>query len=104
MSKHTDFTRLGGTAQPASRRRAEARAALFSEAAETIPTENRPTENGWLVLECSSCESRTRVGLCGILRAMVPSVHLPLLKAHHPSLMRCPRCRHHRWMSVSLAL
>ncbi|WP_106848007.1 hypothetical protein [Blastococcus sp. Marseille-P5729] len=123
MTRHTDFTRLGGTSQPAQRRRRDARAALFSETAASepdgppagvlqvddangvaAPSGPRTGDDGWFLLSCSSCRTQTRMGLLGIMCAAVPSLHLPLLKWRYPSLMRCPDCRRHRWVSVSLAL
>lgn len=119
MAKHTDFSRLGGTERPAPKRRNDARAALFTDAAPAPAPEaaspaagtsaaggdrDRERGSGWFVLDCSSCGERTHVGLLGIAWAATPSLHLPLLRRHHPSFMRCPSCNRHRWVTVSIDL
>lgn len=67
------------------------KAALYSTAV------RRP---GTLVLECSSCHGRTRVGYLDFARR-----HLPLWLwapwRHHSRLMACPACGRRTWLAAS---
>ena len=106
MARHTDFTRLRGSAQP-SPRRGGPRNALFSEydgKLRVVPDESEETATDVagpaFVLDCSECGAKSRVGLIGVMLAATPSLHLPLVKRDYPSFMRCPRCQAHRWVSI----
>jgi hypothetical protein len=52
------------------------------------------------VLECSGCDQRSSATLPRAIMQCVPGLHLPWVKRRHGSYMRCPACRHYRWMSV----
>ncbi len=68
------------------------RAALFSTGAH-VP--------GTVVVECSRCDSRTRIGMGDLLvRLASLSVYLPLLRRNHPHRMRCPGCHHTAWCRI----
>lgn len=70
---------------------ASGKAALFSTAI------RRP---GTLVVECSSCHGRSRVGYLDFARR-----HLPLWLwapwRHHSRLMTCPACGRRTWLAAS---
>lgn len=76
-------------------RRGEAprgRDALFST--------GRP-QAGTVLVECSRCSTRTRVGLADIaVRLASFSVYLPLLRPKHPHRIRCPHCDKASWCRV----
>ena len=121
MAKHTDFGRIGG-GSPAPKRRRDARAALFTDplpheadpGAEPVDLEADPApdtannrgalDEGWFVMECSACHTRSRMGAFGLVVASLPSLYLPFLKQDYPSLMRCPSCRSHQWVRVRVDL
>lgn len=70
--------------------RPDGKQALFSTAV------RRP---GTVVVECSSCRGRTRIGILDLARAAWPvSLWLPWRR---PSRwLRCPACRRRRWVTV----
>jgi predicted RNA-binding Zn-ribbon protein involved in translation (DUF1610 family) len=74
---------------------AEGKRALFS----SVPTPVTP-QAGAVVVECSSCGEETPLTLGRLVRASVPSLHLPLLRKDHPSWLRCPACGRRTWVSV----
>ena len=51
---------------------------------------------------CSRCRRTSTVGLGRAVRVLTPSVHLPLLRGGHPSLLRCPACGKISWVRLSL--
>ena len=68
---------------------ADGRRALFStEAPVPVP--------GSVLLTCSRCSQTSVLSLRQAARALVPSVHLPLIK-RFPSLLRCPACGRPSW-------
>lgn len=68
------------------------RAALFSSG---------PRQPGTVVVECSRCETRTRVGLGNLaVRLASFSLYLPLLKGSHPHRMKCPGCHELTWCRI----
>ena len=75
---------------------AEGSRALFS------PTDARPAA-GSVTVDCSSCGARSSLTPSQAVRAMMPSVHLPLLR-RHASLIRCPACGRLTWCRVRLRL
>ena len=75
---------------------AEGKRALFS------PTEARPVA-GSVTVDCSGCGARSSLTPSQALRAMLPSLHLPLLR-RHASLIRCPSCGRRTWCRIRLRL
>jgi uncharacterized protein with PIN domain len=73
---------------------AEGKRALFS------PTDAHPAA-GSVTVDCSSCGARSSLTPSQAIRAMVPSVHLPLVR-RHASLIRCPACGRRAWCRVRL--
>lgn len=68
------------------------RAALFSTG-EHVP--------GTVVVECSGCDSRTRISLGDLLVRLASfSMYLPLLRREHPHRMRCPGCDRTAWCRI----
>lgn len=56
---------------------------------------------GTVVVECSGCETRTRIGFADVaLRLAAFSWYVPLLKRSHPHRIRCPDCRRFRWCRI----
>lgn len=69
----------------------QGRAALFSTSA------RRP---GTVVVECSSCDARTRTTLADLgVRLATFGLFLPTRRGH-PYLLRCPACGQRRWCRV----
>ena len=69
----------------------EGKTALFSSRRRTPAT---------VIVECSRCQLRTRVGLGGLfVRLMTGSVWLPLL-GRYQHWMRCPGCEHRTWCRI----
>lgn len=115
MSKHTDFGRLR-SADAAPRRGARGRAPLFTDVnapadhtATSPPADSRPAAPAarrrtgeWVTLDCSGCGERSHLDLLGWMRASTPSLHLLWWGGDYPSYLRCPACRAHRWVSVSV--
>lgn len=103
----TDFDRIKArSADPAARRRSampaprgdtEGKRALFSQQAPGPA----PIPFGALVLSCSACGATTAMTAMQVLTASVPSLHLPFLRRHYPSWMRCPACARRTWVRVS---
>lgn len=92
--------RIGAAAVPgrvAPIRDSEGRRALFSPIEARLPL-------GGVSMHCSSCGQPSALTVSQALRAMVPSVHLPLLKRAHPSWMRCPSCHRRTWVTLSLRI
>lgn len=75
----------------------EGRRALFSDAAP-------PASLGAITISCSSCRKHTVVSARQALRLALPSLHLPFLRRHHGSWMRCPACGRRTWVSVRVQL
>jgi hypothetical protein len=61
--------------------------------------EQRAPVLGTFVVECSACRRETPVHVADLVRAGIPSIHLPLVK-RYPSLMRCPACGRRTWVRV----
>lgn len=72
--------------------RREGRDALFSTG---------PAEVGTVLVECSACKTRTRVGLGDIaVRLASFSIYLPLLRSQHPHRIKCPSCHDLTWCRI----
>jgi uncharacterized protein with PIN domain len=67
----------------------DGRAALFSAATRTPLT---------LVVECSNCGARSRVGYLDLVRRSLP-VPLWLPWRRHARLARCPACEERSWLA-----
>ncbi len=67
--------------------------ALYSSSEQRAPT------LGTFIVECSACRRETPIGAGDLVRAGIPSVHLPLVK-RYPSFMRCPACGRRTWVRV----
>lgn len=55
-----------------------------------------------LEIICSRCGETTAAGARQALRALAPSLHLPLLRRDHPSFLRCPACERLSWVRLRL--
>lgn len=56
---------------------------------------------GTVLVECSSCRTRTRVSLADIaVRLASFSVYLPLFRPKHPHRIRCPHCDEATWCRI----
>ncbi len=53
---------------------------------------------GAVTVECSACGVESAMTLAQLLRASIPSVHLPILKRRYPSYLRCPACGRRTWV------
>jgi uncharacterized protein with PIN domain len=73
----------------------EGRRALYSVAGQSPSL-------GAVTIECSLCKRTTVVTPRRLVGLAVPSLHLPLIKRHHPSWMRCPACGARTWVRVRL--
>jgi hypothetical protein len=73
----------------------QGRQALFSESPD-VPA------MGAITVTCSSCGQTTALTLRRAALQALPSVHLPLLRKGHPSLMRCPACRKLTWVRLGV--
>lgn len=70
----------------------EGRDALFSTG---------PPQVGTVLVECSSCTTRSRIGLGDIaVRLAAFSVYLPLLHPRHPHRIKCPSCHEVSWCRI----
>ncbi len=59
-----------------------------------------PRQPGTVVIDCSSCQARTRTSLADLgLRLLTLSVWLP--GRSHPHWMRCPACERRSWCSIA---
>jgi hypothetical protein len=79
----------------ASARDPEGRGALFSDAAQDPPP-------GSITLTCSSCRRTSVLTPLQLVTLSIPSLHLPWLRRHHPSWMRCPACRRRTWVALAI--
>jgi uncharacterized protein with PIN domain len=80
-------------------RDADGKRALFSVA------ESEPAPAfGSVTIECGSCHERSVLSPMQGLRAVVPSIHLPVVRREHPSWLRCPACGRFSWVRVSIQL
>ncbi len=60
-----------------------------------------PPTPGTVLVECSSCRVRTRVGIGNMaVRLASFSVYLPLLRPTHPHRIKCPSCHATTWCRV----
>jgi hypothetical protein len=59
---------------------------------------------GAVTIQCSSCERTSVVTPRRLIGLAAPSLHLPLLKRHHSSWMRCPACRQRTWVRLRVRL
>ncbi|MCB1005828.1 MAG: hypothetical protein KDB35_16715 [Acidimicrobiales bacterium] len=58
-----------------------------------------PRQTGTVIVECSSCDGRTRASLVDLgIRLVSISVWLPGRRYSH--WMRCPTCHQHTWCRV----
>ena len=96
--KRALFEAAGGVNQfgqspgPAVNGRATGKTALFSTPAR---------QPGTVVVECSSCRSRSRVSVTDVVRRMLTgSAWLPLLRPAYPHWLRCPGCSQRRWCRI----
>lgn len=78
-------------------RDAEGRQVLFTP----VPVQAAP---GGVLVACSSCGAESVLSAGAFARAALPSLHLPVLRRSHPSLLRCPACRRRTWCRVSVRL
>ncbi|HEX3610451.1 MAG TPA: hypothetical protein VHU88_02070 [Sporichthyaceae bacterium] len=85
------------TPMPAPRGDTEGKRALFSQPAPGPA----PIPFGALVLTCSKCGATTAMTAVQVLTAAIPSFHLPIIRRHYPSWMRCPACERRTWVRVS---
>ncbi|EIV95718.1 hypothetical protein [Frankia sp. QA3] len=83
---------------PAVGRDAHGKRALYSGLRPTTPP------NASLSVECSRCGQTSLLGAKQALWILTPSVHLPLVRPRHPSLLRCPTCRRMSWVRLGLHL
>lgn len=75
----------------------EGKRALFSQAPPRAAF-------GSLVVECGGCGSTSVLAPgADAVRALLPSLHLPLPRRHR-SYLRCPACRRWEWSHVSVRL
>jgi hypothetical protein len=98
------FERLGaraaGAGPPASSVAvpdAEGKRTLFSQAAQ-------PPTFGSVTVDCSRCRQSSVVSVLRGVRLLVPSLHLPCLRAAPWSLLRCPACRRVSWVQLTVRL
>ncbi|WP_225438238.1 hypothetical protein [Candidatus Frankia nodulisporulans] len=63
-----------------------------------------PAPSAGLRLECSRCGGTRLLGTWQSLRVLTPSVHLPVMRARHFSLVRCPNCHRVSWVRLGLHL
>ena len=71
---------------------ATGKAALFSTPAR---------QPGTVIVECSSCQARSRVSLTDMARRLLTgSAWLPLLRPAYPHWLRCPACGERRWCRI----
>jgi len=75
----------------------EGKRALFSTAP-PIPAA------GSITVECSGCGATSVLSARQAIRALVPSVHLPLLRGRYSSWLRCPACTRRRWVRLRVRL
>ncbi len=60
-----------------------------------------PPTPGTVVVECSSCEARSRITLAdAAVRIVSFSLYLPLLKPRHPHRIACPECHETTWCRI----
>ena len=78
---------------------ADGKRALFSAAPAAEPS---PAAYGAVTVSCSSCGTSSVLTPRQLLRASLPSLHVPFLKKDHGSFLRCPACRRFTWTSVRL--
>ncbi len=57
-----------------------------------------------LRVDCSRCGETCLLGAWRALRALTPSMHLPVMRQRHFSLVRCPVCRRVSWVRLALQL
>lgn len=85
----------GGAEVSTSIRDAEGKRALFSR------IESEPVR-GAITVACSRCKATTSLTPLQAVRAVLPSLYLPLLRRDYPALMRCPACHQVGWSRLSL--
>lgn len=76
-------------------RDAEGKRALFSR------IEPEPVR-GAVTVACSRCQGSTSLTPLQAMRAILPSLYLPILRRDYPALMRCPACHQIGWSRLSL--
>ena len=73
--------------------------ALFS-----LTPESKSTAFGSVTVECAACGEQSVLTAMQALRAVLPSLHLPVVRRVHPSYMRCPACGKFSWTRLSIQL
>ncbi|OHV37542.1 hypothetical protein BCD49_15710 [Pseudofrankia sp. EUN1h] len=67
--------------------------------------EHPPAPHGsGVTVHCSRCRQATMVGARRALALLTPSLHLPVIRPRHPSLLRCPACRRVAWVRLTLSV
>ncbi len=74
--------------------------ALFS----LTPEARAASAFGSVTIDCASCGEQSVLTPRQAIRAMVPSVHFPVLRRQHPSYLRCPACGKFTWTRLSVQL
>jgi uncharacterized protein with PIN domain len=59
---------------------------------------------GSVTVECSGCAATSVLSARQAIRAVVPSLHLPLLHGRYSSWLRCPACGRRRWVRLRVRL
>ncbi len=60
-----------------------------------------PAEPGTVLVECSACHARSRLGLGAVaVRIAAFSLYLPLLHPRHPHRIACPACEQVAWCRI----
>ena len=96
----TDFDRLRprqvGPAQPPGQKADnEGKRALFST------SEPKPAR-GSVTVECASCSETSVLSPTQAGRLLLTTVHVPGLRRHHVSWVRCPACGKRAWSRLKV--
>lgn len=83
-------------AESGSRAAPDGTRALFSPVESRLPM-------GAVMFRCARCEQTSVLTLPRAAWALLPSVHLPLRRAHR-SWLRCPACHRPSWVSIRFRL
>lgn len=73
--------------------------ALFS-----LTPETKSTAFGSVTIACGSCGTESVLTPRQAVRAVLPSLHLPVLRRQFPSYLRCPACSKFSWTRLSVQL
>ncbi|CAO5182340.1 hypothetical protein FAIPA1_40205 [Frankia sp. AiPs1] len=63
-----------------------------------------PASGAGLTVECSRCGGNRMLGAWQSFRVLTPSVHFPMVRSRHFSLVRCPNCHRVSWVRLGLHL